>query len=76
MAGTEVAHVVGSARENEIDDRAAAALQPRLQAPACFRHDLELNRPAGLLLGNRRVVADLASANDITNLDLDEITAT
>jgi hypothetical protein len=35
-----------------------------------------LNWPAGLLLDNRRAVTDLAAARNVTNPELDEITAT
>jgi hypothetical protein len=70
-----VAHVVYSTWENEIGDRAATALQPVLQTPACLSHDLKLNGPAGLLLNDRCATADLAAADDIANLELDEITA-
>ena len=76
LPGAEVAHVVDSAREDEIEDSTAAALQPRLQALTCFCHDFELNRPAGLLLRNRRTASGVAPADDITNPELDEITAT
>ena len=75
LPGAEVAHIVDPAWEDEIEDRAATALQPFLQAPACLRHDLELNWPAGLLLDNRRAVADLAAADDVTDPELNEITA-
>lgn len=76
MSGTKVAHVVDSAREDEIENRAATALQPRLKAHACFCHDFKLNRSAGLLLRNRRTIADVTTANDIANSELDEITTT
>ncbi len=59
LPGTQVAHVVDSAREDEIEDRPATARQPCFQAPACLSHDLELNRSAGLLLDNRCAVADV-----------------
>jgi hypothetical protein len=35
-----------------------------------------LNWPAGLLLNSRCAIADFAAADDIANLELDEITAT
>jgi hypothetical protein len=75
LSGTEVAHVVDPARKDEIEDRAATALQPCLQACTRLSHDFELNRPAGLLLNNRRALADLVAADDVTNLELDEIAA-
>src|SRR5688572_876008 len=67
LPGTEVAHVVDAAGENEIEGRATTALKPCLEAPTCLSHDLELNRPAGLLLDHRRAVADLPPADDVTN---------
>lgn len=75
LPGTQVSHVVGPAWKDEIEDCTATALQPDFQTPACLCHDLELNWPASLLLGYRRAVADMAAANDITNLDLHEIAA-
>jgi hypothetical protein len=75
LAGTEVTHIIDPAWEHEIEDRSAAALQPSFQAPTCLSHDFELYRPAGLLLDNRRPVADLTTAHDVANPELDEITA-
>jgi hypothetical protein len=76
LPGAEVAHVVHSAREEEIVDRGATALQPCLKALTCLRHDLELNRPASLSLVSRRALTDLAAADDVTNPELNEVTAT
>jgi hypothetical protein len=75
LPGAEVAHIVDPAREHEIKDRAASALQPRLQAPTGFSHDLELNRSASFLLNDSRAVANLISADKVANLEFDQITA-
>jgi len=51
------------------------AFQPRRQAPSGFGHDLELHWSAGLLLNNRRAVADGPPTSDIADPDLHKIAA-
>jgi hypothetical protein len=70
----EVAEAIDPAWEYEIEDRAAAALKPGLKAPPGLGHYLELHRPAGFLLDDRCAVADVSSAYDISDPDLDDIT--
>jgi hypothetical protein len=68
--------VINPAWMDEIEDRATAALEPGSQAPSRLSHYLELHWPASLQLDDSGAVANLPTAHDISDLDLDEITAT
>ena len=52
-----------------------ARVQPVLQRGSGLFHDLELNRPAGLLLDNRRPVSHVAARGYVVDSKADEIAA-
>jgi hypothetical protein len=51
-----MAEIIDPAWEYEVANRAAAPIEPCLQALACFRHDLELHGSIGLLLDDGRAI--------------------
>lgn len=71
-----MARAVNATWKSIIVDGAATPLQPRKQAGADVRRELELDGPAGLLLDDNRPGSDLGTGNDIAYPDLNEISAT
>ena len=65
--------MVSTPREGEVVDRAPSALQPSQDARPSRFQQLELHRPAGLLLHHDCACADLATANEITDPNLHHI---
>jgi hypothetical protein len=75
LSRTDVIGVIRSAREHEVVQRAATALQPLKQARPSRFEQFELHRPAGLLLNYDGSLADATTAHQLADPDLDQITA-
>lgn len=71
LARAHVRHVVVSARENVVVERAAAALQPSSHRFPGSLHQLELDGSLRLLLHDYCASAHAPTRNDIANADLD-----
>jgi hypothetical protein len=69
-----LAHIIDTAREDEIVERAAAAREPGEQCLARLGHQLELNRPVGLLLNDSCARSQRSSCDDVADLHLDDVT--
>jgi hypothetical protein len=67
--------MIEAARKGEVDDRAAAPLDPCEQTRACIVFQLELDGPACLLLHDHCASADAPPADKIADLDLHDIAA-
>ena len=64
-----------SARKDVVVDCASPVLQPRLYAGSSSLKQLELDRPAGLLLDNRGPRPDPTTAEKLANPDFDDVAA-
>ena len=65
--------MIGSAREGVVIKRARAALQPSQHARPRRFEQLELHRPACLLLDDHRTRPDTATADEVTDANLHHI---
>ena len=74
-ARRKVRLVVDVAREDVGASIRRSRVQPLLQRGAGLLHDLEQNRPAGLVLDNRRPVSHAASRGDVVDPKANEIAA-
>lgn len=70
-----VAHVVVSAREDEIVQRTAAALKPSEQRLTGRVNQLELHGPLGLLLDHDGAIPDPTTGNGVTDANPDHVAA-
>lgn len=76
LPSADMVRVVGATREGIVVNRAAPVLQPRLEAgPSCFEQ-LELDRPAGLLLRDCGSRSHPAAADELTNPNFYDVAAT
>jgi hypothetical protein len=75
LPSADMGSVVGSAREGKVFERATPALKPSKDARAGRFQQFELNGSASLSLDNNRSEADLAAADEISNLHLNNIAA-
>lgn len=71
----EVFGMVGTAREGGGIERASSTLQPGQDAGPSGFQQLELHGPAGLLLDDDRASAYLTAADEVADLDLDDVTS-
>jgi hypothetical protein len=67
--------MVDPAGERIIFNRSAATTKPSQEAPASVRHDFELNWAARLLLNYHCPRSQLSARHQVTDFDLDQITA-
>lgn len=73
LARTQVLPLTASAGKDEIIQRATPTLQPCQHRRARRFHDLELNRFAGLLLDDNRTWLHFAAADNVADLQFDEV---
>ena len=67
--------MAASGSETELVNRSASAFKPSQYAASGGFAQLKLNRPTCLLLDDNRAGANLAAADKVTNLDLDDVTS-
>jgi hypothetical protein len=65
--------VIGPARKGEVVERASSTFKPSTDAAAGRFKELELNRPACLLLNDDRTQADPAVADELADPDFDDV---
>jgi hypothetical protein len=75
LPGAHMESMVTAAGKHIIIKTSSAQSEPLEQAGARVIHQLELNRSASFLLDHNRPCADMPIANEITDLDLHQVTA-
>jgi len=67
--------IIDTAWKHEVMDRSPSPIKPCREALACFGYDLELHGTPSLLLDDRRAITKYTCTHQVTNPDLDQITA-
>lgn len=75
LSRADVGHVVVTAREDEVVQRAAAPLEPCSHRFTGRIHELELNRSLGLLLNDDGTVADTPTRNYVADPHCNHVTS-
>ena len=75
LPSAHVGHVVVPARENEVVQGAAPALEPRAHCPSGRVYQLELDRSSGFLLNDDGAITNAPAGNYIPDSDTDHVTA-
>ena len=73
LPGADMIGVIDPARKGELVNRSASAFEPCQNSAAGGFEEFKLNRPACLLLDDDRPRADLAAADEVADLDLDDV---
>jgi hypothetical protein len=76
LAGADVLRTIGAAREGVVIKGTPSSFQPSMEAGTSRLQQLELDRPAGLLLGNCGSVSHSTTADEFPDPDSHDVAAT